>query len=205
MSRALAALALVFSMVAPAAATGTSLRSSARDLTPARVRTITLEAPIELAELELHRRLSECGVLRGAPDYLSLGEVVSAELELRFEIHPKLWFEIGSDLDSQLPRLDAVDGDTYFSAGFEFLVDERLSIYIEDFQPASAFTSGGTFQIEEDEHPPSYSWDGHQFALGLRYQLHERVHFEGAGVLYALSPRQRSGGLGGYASVSFDY
>ncbi|HBP18234.1 MAG TPA: hypothetical protein DEA08_10630 [Planctomycetes bacterium] len=205
MSRTLAAFALLFLLAAPAAALEASVRSAAQDITPARAPTISLEAPIELAELELHRRLSECVLLRGAPDYLRLQDVASAELELRFAIHPKLWFEIGSDLDAELPRLDAVDGDTYFSAGFELLVDERLSIYVEDFQPASAFTGGGTFRMDEDEHPPSYSWDGHQLALGLRYQLHARVRFEGAGVLYALSPRQRSGGLGGYANVSFDY
>lgn len=202
MRRALAGLALALLLGAPAGALETGARSVAEELPQPRA-ALSLETPVQLAHLELHR-LGCCGAL-GGPGYLRLQDEGEAALELRFAIHPKVWFEIGSDLDAELPRLDAVDGDTYFSVGFELLLSERLSLYLEDFQPASAFTGGGTFREDEDEHPPSYSWDGHQLALGLRYGLHQRVDFEGAGVLYALSPRQRSGGVGGYASLSFRY
>jgi hypothetical protein len=124
--------------------------------------------------------------------------------ELRIEV-PLLrvatayvWADLGDDL----PRLDAVDGDTYFTPGLEVpLPAPGLRLFVEDFQPASGVVGGA----ERDAPAPRRSWDGHQVALGARWAVTADVQVEAETIGYVLSATHREPGVGALVSVSIRY
>lgn len=130
-----------------------------------------------------------------------LAELAPESLELRIPLHRALCFAVSADLSGGLPRLDAIDGDTYFCAGFELSLNSEWVLFVEDFQPASGVVGGGPFR--EGETAPAYSWDGHQFALGARWRLSERLELRAEARLYALSLTQRREAAGFALGLSF--
>jgi hypothetical protein len=127
-----------------------------------------------------------------------LGELPLDTLELRIDCHPTLCFLLSADLDVELPRLDAVDGETYFIAGVEFRIRPDVALFVEDFQPASGVVRGD----EDQESAVARSWDGHQAAVGARWRATDRVRREGALVGYVLSRTYRDEALGAYLTVT---
>jgi len=130
-----------------------------------------------------------------------LEELAPESLELRLPLHRALCFAVSADLSGGLPRLDAIDGDTYFCAGFELSLDPDWVLFVEDFQPASGVVGGGPFR--EGETAPSYSWDGHQFAIGTRWRVSERLELRAEARLYALSLTRRQEAVGFALGLSF--
>lgn len=106
---------------------------------------------------------------------------------------------VGADLASELPRLDCVDGETYFAPGLEVAVARRLRAFVEDFQPASGIIGGA----DPDEPAPARSWDGHQVAVGLRWEPVPGVTIEVAAVGHVLSATRRPASPGAMASIAF--
>ena len=106
-------------------------------------------------------------------------------------------FYVTADLDAELPRIDAVDGETYFTVGASLQVTPALSVFVEDFQPASMVIGGA----DEEEPAPHFSWDGHQVSVGARLEV-GRVRLQAAGVIYALSITDRQSGIGAIGSVT---
>ena len=129
---------------------------------------------------------------------LTLGELPPETLQIEVQVSSWLTAYVLADLDAEVPRLDAVDGDTYFAVGLEVSLTAGISLYVEDFQAASGVL-GDELWVET---APERSWDGHQIAIGARWQPTDRVKVEGAAVIYALSRTRRSRGLGGQASVT---
>ncbi|HBP23827.1 MAG TPA: hypothetical protein DEA08_39375, partial [Planctomycetes bacterium] len=121
-----------------------------------------LSAPLELELPRYRARALEVDPWR-------LEELAPEGLELRIPLHRALCFAVSADLSGGLPRLDAVDGDTYFCAGFELSLNRDWVLFAEDFQPASGVVGGGP--VEEGEAAPAYSWDGHQLAIGTRWRV----------------------------------
>jgi len=117
-------------------------------------------------------------------------------LVLSLELHPALAVYVAADLGAELPRLDAVDGDTYYTTGVELRVLPGLAAFVEDFQPASAILGA-----DEEEAVPERSWDGHQVGVGLRLRG-GRWSLEGAAVFAVLSASGRRPGAGGYVTLS---
>lgn len=132
----------------------------------------------------------------------ALPELPPESLRLQLPIGRYAVAYVWADLSDGLPRLDAVDADTYFTPGVEVpLGATPFRAFVEDFQPASGII-GGT---DPDEPPPARSWDGHQVALGLRWEPVEGVVVEGASVAYVMSATRREPGVGGYLSVAIRY
>lgn len=136
------------------------------------------------------------------PFAFRMPELPPESLSLRLPLGQVAVAYVWADLSDGLPRLDAVDGDTYFTPGVEVpLGTLGLRAFVEDFQPAS-----GVVGVEDpDEPPPVRSWDGHQVALGLRWEPVDGVTVEAATVAYVLSATYREPGLGGYLSISIRY
>ncbi|RMG16955.1 MAG: hypothetical protein D6731_04990 [Planctomycetota bacterium] len=132
--------------------------------------------------------------------HLRLGALPPATLSLRVRLCAWAALTVSADLDSDLPRLDALDGETYWCPGLELRPARGLSVFVEDFQPASAVTGGS-----EGEPAPQRSWDGHQIAVGLRLRPASGLRIEGATVLYALSASGRAGGVGATLSLTLRY
>lgn len=130
-----------------------------------------------------------------------MDELAPESLELRLPLHRALCFAVSADLSGGLPRLDAIDGDTYFCAGLELSLNSDWVLFLEDFQPASGVVGGGPFR--EGETAPAYSWDGHQFAIGTRWRASERLELRAEARLYALSLTRRPEALGFALGLSF--
>lgn len=136
------------------------------------------------------------------PLELRLPELPPESLRLQLPVGRYAVAYVWADLSDDVPRLDAVDGDTYFTPGVEVpLASTGLRAFVEDFQPASGII-GGT---DPDEPPPARSWDGHQVAVGLRWEPVEGVVVEGASVAYVMSATRREPGVGGYVSIAIRY
>ena len=131
---------------------------------------------------------------------LRLGELPPETLEI--EIHLTSWLTlfILADLDAELPRLDSMDGDTYFAPGVQFHLTDTFTVYVEDFQAAS-----GILGDESEEIVPDRSWDGHQLSVGGRWQVSERLQIEGAAVIYLLSKSHRPNALGARVSLTLEF
>lgn len=188
----------------------TTIRSDDRSLEPE----LTLDLSVDL-QLTLPGSPSEVGTFDAQfdldrPFAFLLPELPPESLRLQVPVGRFAVAYVWADLSDGLPRLDAVDADTYFTPGLEvplgflrgvpFGVD-HLRVFVEDFQPASGVI-GGT---DPDEPPPARSWDGHQVAVGLRWEPLEGVVVEGATVAYVLSATRRDPGVGGYLSVAIRY
>jgi hypothetical protein len=125
-------------------------------------------------------------------------------LQLRFEASPVVGFYVTADLDDEaLPRLDAVDGDTYFTVGLDLRLTRWLTVFLEDFQPASGVIGSGVDPEEEPVH--DYSWDGHQVAVGARWQINARVALKAELRALVMSQSDKQSGVGGagFLTVSF--
>lgn len=206
--RALTSLLLLLSLAAPAAAgplaPATDAHSATDHAVVARLDDGDLGVPlrpfVEPLELTLPRLPYDA-----SPQAIDLRmeEPGPESLAIRVRVLPYLTLYVSADMRAELPRLDAVDGDTYFAPGVEFHLTPTLSLFVEDFQPASGVIGGGL----EEEEPwiPPRSWDGHQIGVGVRWQLHARVRFEGAAVIYALSPSHRASDVGASWSVAFAF
>ena len=131
---------------------------------------------------------------------LRLGELPPESLFLRVELNQRFSLYVTADLDGNLPRLDALDGDTYFSTGAELALSDELLLYVEDFQPASMVLGE---EIDPEEPTPLRSWDGHQVALGFRWSPHARVRLDVACVLSVLSSSGRADSVGALAGLTF--
>lgn len=131
---------------------------------------------------------------------LRLGELPPETLQIEVQVTSWLTAYVLADLDAELPRLDAVDGDTYFAPGVECHLTDAVSLYAEDFQPAS-----GVLGDDSDEVAPDRSWDGHQVAMGARWQASDRLQIEGAAVIYTLSRTGRSSAVGALASLTLAF
>lgn len=166
----------------PYAHEGASAPGSAGELASAQA---LIERNAGVFELSAHLELELPRYRTDAPevDPWRLEELAPEELELRLPLHRALCFAISADLSGGLPRLDAIDGDTYFCAGFELSLDPEWVLFAEDFQPASGVVGGGP--TEEGGRTPAYSWDGHQFAIGTRWRVSERVELRAEARLYA--------------------
>ena len=172
------------------------------DMTQERVERYAPPADFETpVTLELNRWVS-----RGEPELPDLREDLrlptpgpdGMQLAVTFE---RAWtFYVTADLSAELPRLDAVDGETYFTVGASFQVTRALSVFVEDFQPASMVIGGA----DPQEPAPRFSWDGHQVSVGGRLAV-GRVAVSAAGVFYALSITDRRDGIGAIASVTIAY
>lgn len=133
-----------------------------------------------------------------------LGEQAPTSLALRIDFAGAGAFYVSADLSGGLPRLDAVDGETYFAPGIEVALVGGLNLFAEDFQPASGVVGGGA-DADEDPWVPERSWDGHQITVGLRWRPADGVTVEAGVVAYALSVsgRRDASGATGQISVSF--
>ncbi|MBL4847069.1 MAG: hypothetical protein JKY65_16235 [Planctomycetes bacterium] len=188
-------------------ASGLSARSLSRSATtPSSEATLSEPAPEDLRvpsfmDLTEPVLLAPSAFPRSTPSVWRQGVLPSDSLDLRFEIHATLCFLISADLDVELPRLDAVDGETYFISGFEFRVHPDLALFVEDFQPSSGIVGG-----DDDREPAvARSWDGHQIALGARWLASDRVRCEAALVGYVLSRTFRDEALGAYLNLTFTF
>jgi len=136
-------------------------------------------------------------LLTGAPRQYRLPEQLPEVVFLSFTPIPACTLYVTAYMDEGLPRLDAVDGDTFFTTGVELHVTPQLSLFAEDFQPSSMVLA------EELEHPvPFRSWDGHQVGVGARWKVTPRVAVEAQTVFYVLSASRRHPGAGGVVSVT---
>jgi hypothetical protein len=133
---------------------------------------------------------------------LGLPSQPPGEFVLRIRLHAAFSFYVTADLDSELPRLDAVDGETYFSTGAELRLTPLLGLFVEDFQPASGVI--GDEELEENP-SPERSWDGHQVSIGLRVSPREDLEVRGEAIAYVLSVTDRSSGVGGMLTVSYRF
>jgi hypothetical protein len=131
----------------------------------------------------------------------TMGDPGPASLSISVQVSRAVRVYVAADLDQELPRLDCLDGDTYWMPGVELALTKRLRVFVEDFQPASGIVGGG----DEDEPIPARSWDGHQVGVGARYQLSERVQIEAQATTYVLSGTNRGEGLGGMASLTLRF
>src|SRR5690606_10458204 len=91
---------------------------------------------------------------------LRMEEPGPESLSIRVRVLPYLTLYVSADMSAELPRLDAVDGDTYFAPGAELHLTPTVSLFLEDFQPASGVVGGGP--EEQEAWIPRRSWDGHQ-------------------------------------------
>lgn len=177
---------------------------SAERLTPPTARALDLAADLHLT---LPGSPRDMGTLDAAfdldrPFMFLMPELPPESLSLQLPVGRYAVAYVWADLTDGVPRLDAVDGDTYFTPGVEVpLGATRFRAFVEDFQPASGVI-GGT---DPDEPPPARSWDGHQVAFGLRWEPVPGVLVEGATVTYVLSATHRDPGVGGYLSVGIRY
>lgn len=108
---------------------------------------------------------------------------------------------VWADMTSELPRLDAVDEETYFTPGLEVTVTPGLRLFVEDFQPASGVIGGA----DEEEPAPARSWDGHQAAGGLRWDPLPGMTIEVAALGHVLSATRRAATPGGMASLTLRF
>lgn len=129
-----------------------------------------------------------------------LPEMAPESLQLSFAIFDSLDFVLAADLDSDLPRLDSVDDETYFSVGFHSDVTPWLTVFVEDFMSAS--TVVGSDRDFEADPVPGFSWDGHQASVGGILTVNERVSVRAEAIAYVLSETKRSPGLGARAAVT---
>lgn len=135
--------------------------------------------------------------LSGAPEQYRLPEQMPEVIFLSVTPTPICTLYVTADLDDGLPRLDAVDGDTFFTTGVELHVTRELSLFAEDFQPSSMVLG------DDPAMPiPLRSWDGHQAAVGARWSPTGRVTFVAQTVFYLLSASRRPSDVGGTVSVS---
>ena len=157
--------------------------------------------PFEPVELTLPRRPA-------APEWrpleFRLGELPPATLALRVDLGAAATFYVSADLSGGLPRLDAVDGETYFAPGIEVQVAPGLRAFAEDFQPASGVVGGGA-EADGERWVPERSWDGHQVTVGLRWLPLPGVTVEAGAVGYALSPSRRPDAVGATAQVALRF
>ena len=115
---------------------------------------------------------------------------------LRLDLHPhrKLTLYLSANLDPAiLPRLDAIDGEAYFSVGAELAVRPDWTLFVESFQSSAAVLGR-----DADPFDPvvDMSWDGAQVSAGLRWALHPRVSLDAAPVFYVLSESGRAASVG---------
>ena len=131
---------------------------------------------------------------------LRLREQPPESLVLRIPVSNVFTVYLSADLEAELPRLDCVDGETYFSTGVEARITRSLTAFVEDFQPASMVLGA-----DPEEPAVARSWDGHQIAFGLRWVVSERVTAEAACVVYALSVSRRDEALGATAAITWSF
>lgn len=124
-------------------------------------------------------------------------------LDVRVELHPTTVVYLSADLLAELPRLDALDGDTYFIVGFEFRLTRAVEVFVEDFQPASLVVGDPKELLLEP--PPLRSWDGHQISLGARWRPSAGVSLEAAAVFHVLSATRRSPSVGAMVSWKLEF
>lgn len=161
-----------------------------------------LEVPVTL-ELPTLRTASLGDLEASQAIELRMGELAPEELALSFDLHPATTVYVTADLDAELPRLDALDGDTYFTVGVELHVTRALGLFVEDFQPASLVV-GDSEELQRHP-PPLRSWDGHQVSVGLRWNPCSRGRIEAAAVLHVLSATQRTSSVGALVSLSVSF
>lgn len=149
-----------------------------------------LPSPVEVARFEAP------DAPWNAPLRFRLAELPPESLFLRLPLGEVGNLYVTADLGADQPRLDAVDGDTYFSTGAELALVGGLRLFLEDFQPASGVVGGGVVDVL-----PAMLWDGHQIQVGLRLDLAPGVCLEGGPVLYALSASGRPDGVGARAAI----
>jgi hypothetical protein len=151
----------------------------------------------ERLELDLSARLpSRARELPELHADLRLPSPGPETMRLSLSLHAAWSVYVTADLDAALPRLDAVDSETYFTVGTSVRVTERFSVFVEDFQPAGMVIGSG-----QEEPAPAFAWDGHQVTLGARLDA-DRVRLEAAAVIYALSTTNRRSGIGAVGSVT---
>lgn len=130
---------------------------------------------------------------------LQMPHLPPESLMLRFKVHNMVTVYVTADLTSELARLDAMDGETYWAPGIEFHVTRTLSLFAEDFQSASSITGGGA---DPDEEPAaSRTWDGHQVSFGLQYRPNDQLLIRGEAIAYVLSLTDRGDAVGGMVSL----
>lgn len=156
-----------------------------------------LESPLTLELPTFQASLAEVQTLSKIE--LRLEELAPEALELRLDLHPTTTLYLAADLDADLPRLDALDGDTYFVVGVELHVTRNLRLFAEDFQPASLVV--GDAEELELEPPPLRSWDGHQVGIGLRWAPIPRAQLEAAAIFHVLSATRRASSTGARVSI----
>jgi hypothetical protein len=132
-----------------------------------------------------------------------LPEQLPDGLVLDVPVHEVLTLFLSADLDAVLPRIDSVDGETYFSVGAQGHLSSWLSVFVEDFMAAAAVI--GSDEDREVEPIAARSWDGHQIAAGLLFTPHEQLTVRAEARGYLLSESKRTDGLGGLISVGVTF
>lgn len=151
-------------------------------------------------ELVLPARPLEAAPSLSTPLGLRLPPPAPASFELRLGLGPLVDLYLGADLRGDArPRPDAVDGETYFTAGGELRLTPGVGVFLEDFQPASTFVGAAS-----DEPAPRSRWDGHQVGLGLRWRQ-GRIQVQAGAVFAVLSATRRSEGVGALAELSLRF
>lgn len=129
-----------------------------------------------------------------------LPEAIPETLDLEIALDPVLSFTLASDLDTELARLDSVDGETYFSAGLKLRLTPNLSLFVEDFMSSTAVLGR-----DDEEWISRPSWDGHQVALGVLAQPHEQLSLRGEVIGFLLSETRRDPDVGWAASLTWKF
>jgi hypothetical protein len=161
-----------------------------------------IEGPIHLALETVRYRAPAAD--QGDPWRMPAGGLLSTgTLAINIELSRYGVFYLAANLGDDLPRLDAVDGDTYFATGLSLRVTKNLSVFAEDFQPASMIVEVNDEQLAF-EPPPFFSWDGHQISAGLRWE-DSTWQVEGAAVLYTVSRTERESGVGFRVALSYRF
>ena len=165
-------------------------------------RSATGSAPLPpaLLRLVLPARPPEAAPSLSAPLGLRLPPPAPVSFELLVGLGPLVDLYLGADLRGEArPRPDAVDGESYFTAGGELRITPGVGVFLEDFQPASTFVGAAS-----DEPAPSSRWDGHQVGLGLRWRQ-GRIQVQAGAVFAVLSATRRSEGVGALAELSLGF
>lgn len=197
--QAIATLLVLVSLAsgAPALASGPdqdALRSASAgdDWAP-----ITLELRLAPLTLDYAALQDETTRLYWLPEQLPDG------LVLDVPVHKVLTLFLSADLDAELPRIDSVDGETYFSVGAQGHLTSWLSVFVEDFMAAAAVIGSDEDRLLEPI--AARSWDGHQIGAGLLFTPHEQITVRAQAIGYLLSESKRADGLGGVVAVGVTF
>jgi hypothetical protein len=138
-----------------------------------------------------------------SPRLYWLPEQAPEGLSLEVPLHDVFAVFLSADLDAELPRLDSIDGETYFSVGARTQLSATVALFVEDFISASAVI-GSDVDLEV-EPVAERSWDGHQIAAGVLITPTEQITIRGEAIGYVLSESKRHDGLGATVLIAFAF